>query len=102
MDFTLPPRIEEYRARIARFVEDEILPVENDRSTWDAHGNIAAKPLEALRDKARDQGLWCLQLKPETGGQGLGRLEELKKTEAAWNAGRWMSSDAGGDGGQVP
>jgi len=35
MDFTLSPRIEEFRARIAAFVESEILPVEADRSTWD-------------------------------------------------------------------
>lgn len=72
MDFSLPPRTEDYRARIARFVEDRILPVEADRANWDAHGNIADAPLERLRAEARAEGLWCLQLKPETGGQGLG------------------------------
>jgi acyl-CoA dehydrogenase len=72
MDFSLTPRIEDFRARIARFVEDRILPVEADRANWDAHGNIADAPLERLRTEARAQGLWCLQLKPETGGQGLG------------------------------
>ena len=41
MDFTISPRIEDFRARIARFVEDEILPVEQNRAAWDAHGNIA-------------------------------------------------------------
>ena len=30
--------------------------------------------MEPLREKAREQGLWCLQLKPETGGQGLGKM----------------------------
>ncbi len=74
MDFTIPPRVEEFRARIARFVADEILPVEADRAAWDAHGNIALDWLEALREKARAEGLWCLQLKPETGGQGLGKV----------------------------
>lgn len=74
MDFTLPARIEDIRSRIAAFVEREILPVEADRSTWDAHGNIAAGPLAALRDKARGEGLWCLQLKPETGGLGVGKI----------------------------
>ncbi len=72
MDFTLPARAEDYRARIARFVEDRILPVEADRANWDAHGNIADVPLERLRAEARGEGLWCLQLRPETGGQGLG------------------------------
>ena len=72
MDFSLTPRIEDYRTRIAAFVQDRILPVEGDRANWDAHGNIADAPLERLRAEARAQGLWCLQLKPETGGQGLG------------------------------
>lgn len=72
MDFTLPPRIEDFRARIAAFVQDRILPVEADRANWDGHGNIAHKPLEALRAQARSEGLWCLQLRPETGGQGIG------------------------------
>lgn len=72
IDFSLPPRIEDFRARIARFVEDRILPVEADRANWDAHGNIALQPLDLLREQARTEGLWCLQLRPETGGQGLG------------------------------
>ena len=74
MDFTISPRIEDFRARIARFVADEILPVEGNRDAWDAHGNIGYADMEPLRAKARDQGLWCLQLKPETGGQGLGKI----------------------------
>lgn len=74
MDFTITPRIEDYRARIARFVEAEILPVEADRANWDAHDNIARAPLETLRAKARAEGLWCLQLAPEHGGQGLGAV----------------------------
>ncbi|MBK5926256.1 acyl-CoA dehydrogenase family protein [Rhodobaculum claviforme] len=74
MDFTLPPRTEDFRARIARFIEDEVLPVEARPEAWDAHGNIAHDWLEALRDKARAQGLWCLALAPETGGQGLDKV----------------------------
>ncbi|KMO38019.1 acyl-CoA dehydrogenase family protein [Methylobacterium aquaticum] len=74
MDFTLSPRIEEYRTRIAAFVESEILPVEADRSTWDEHENIGPAALAGLRAKAKAAGLWCLQLRPETGGQGLGKV----------------------------
>ncbi len=72
MDFTISPRVEDYRARIARFVEDEILPLEADPANYDPHENIRTEVLNTLRDKARSEGLWCLQLKPETGGQGLG------------------------------
>ena len=74
MDFTLSPRIEDFRARIADYVEREILPVEADPSAWDAHGNIAHHALEPMRERARADGLWCLQLAPETGGQGLSKV----------------------------
>ena len=74
MDFTISPRIEDFRARIARFVDDAVMPVEADRANWDAHDNIAHAPLDALRQKAKAEGLWCLQLALETGGQGLGKM----------------------------
>jgi acyl-CoA dehydrogenase len=74
MDFTIPPRVEDYRARIAAFVDGHILPVERDRSAYDAHGNIALPELERLRALAKAEGLWCLQLKPETGGAGLSKV----------------------------
>lgn len=74
MDFTISPRIEDFRQRIARFVEDHILPLEADRSAYDAHENIRPEVLEPLRARARVEGLWCLQLAPESGGQGLGKV----------------------------
>lgn len=74
MDFTISPEIEDFRARIADFVDTRILPVESDRSLWDGHGNIGHGTLADLRQQARDQGLWCLQLAKETGGQGLGKV----------------------------
>lgn len=74
MDFSLSPRIEAYRMRIARFVEEHILPLEADRAHYDTHENIRQDVLEPLRQRARAEGLWCLQLKQETGGQGLGKM----------------------------
>ncbi|PPD15694.1 MAG: acyl-CoA dehydrogenase [Methylobacterium sp.] len=74
MDFTISPLIEDFRQRITRFVEDHILPLEADRSAYDAHENIRPDVLEPLRARARAEGLWCLQLAPETGGQGLGKV----------------------------
>jgi len=74
MDFTISPRVEGYRARIAAFVDRHILPVERDASAYDGHGNIALPELERLRALARAEGLWCLQLKPETGGAGLDKV----------------------------
>lgn len=71
MDFTLPPELEEYRARVRAFVETEILPVEADRANWDEHENIAEAPLEAVRAKVKAAGLWALQMPRGLGGQGL-------------------------------
>jgi acyl-CoA dehydrogenase len=74
MDFEISDRIEAYRARIADFVATKVLPLEADRNSYDAHENIALPVLDDLRAKAKAAGLWCLQLKPETGGAGLGKV----------------------------
>lgn len=74
MDFTLSPRIEDFRARIAAFVERELLPLEADRNFYDEHDNIRLDLHYQMRAKALAEGLWCLQLRPESGGAGLGRM----------------------------
>ena len=74
MDFTISPDIAELRDRIEAFVAEHILPVETDRANWDEHENIALGPLEILREKARAEGLWTVQLSPENGGRGLGKV----------------------------
>lgn len=74
MDFSISPALDTLRREIAAFVETEILPLEADPAAYDAHENIAPGPLEALRAKARAAGLWNLQLKPESGGRGIGRM----------------------------
>ncbi|TIV08911.1 MAG: acyl-CoA dehydrogenase, partial [Mesorhizobium sp.] len=58
MNFDIPAQTEDYRVRIADFVEREILPLEADKMSYDAHGNIALPLLEVLRAKARMAGLW--------------------------------------------
>jgi acyl-CoA dehydrogenase len=74
MDFHISPAIDDYRARIASFVEREILPLEFDPTSYDEHENIRLDLLQRMREKAKTDGLWCLQLKPETGGRGLGKV----------------------------
>ena len=71
MDFTLPPAIEEARRRARQFVEDEVLPVENDPANYDDHENIALAALRPLRAKAKAAGLWAPQMPTERGGMGL-------------------------------
>jgi acyl-CoA dehydrogenase len=74
MDFALGPELETLRRRVAEFVAEEILPVEADRASWDAHENIRLDRLEPLRAKARAAGLWAPQTPQELGGMGLSRV----------------------------
>ena len=74
MDFTISPDIAGLRDRIAAFVETQLLPLESDPTSYDDHENIALPLLDEMRAKARAEGLWCLQLRPETGGGGLNKV----------------------------
>jgi acyl-CoA dehydrogenase len=74
MDFTITPELSDLRDRIAAFVADHVLPLEADPAAWDDHENIALPVLDGLRAKARAEGLWCLQLSPEWGGRGVGKM----------------------------
>ncbi len=71
MDFTLDPRAEDFRRRIRRFVAEHIIDLEQRPEAYDEGENIAAGYLEPLRERARAEGLWCLQLPQRSGGQGL-------------------------------
>jgi acyl-CoA dehydrogenase len=71
MDFTIPARVEDFRRRIVDFVDREVLPLEADPASFDEHENIAEPLLAQVREKAKAEGLWALQLTAESGGQGL-------------------------------
>ncbi|WP_336489917.1 acyl-CoA dehydrogenase family protein [Methylobacterium nigriterrae] len=74
MDFSIDARVEGYRSRVRAFVDRELIPLESEPAAYDAHGNIGLDHLEQMRARARAEGLWCLQLKPETGGAGLDKV----------------------------
>ena len=71
LGFTLPAEIEDIRLRVRDFVEQHILPVEADRSSWDEHENIGHEALATLREKAKSAGLWAPQVPTDLGGMGL-------------------------------
>jgi len=75
MDFTLSRNAENYRDLIRAFVDQELIPLERDPAAYDAHENIDEGLLQALRTKARQQGLWSLQMPRGRGGQGLAVAE---------------------------
>ena len=71
MDFTLPPELEDVRARTRRFVEEHVLPLEADQANYDEHENIRLDRLGAVQAKARNAGLWAPQAPTEFGGMAL-------------------------------
>ncbi|MGQ0536122.1 MAG: acyl-CoA dehydrogenase family protein [Methanobacteriota archaeon] len=72
VDFRLPADIEGIRARVALFVDREVLP--NESAGLDEHGEVVPKLVEALRAKARGAGLFLPHMPKERGGLGLGPL----------------------------
>ncbi|HSD35740.1 MAG TPA: acyl-CoA dehydrogenase family protein [Alphaproteobacteria bacterium] len=71
MDLSLPPELDDLRRRVRDFVQREIMPLERDPASYDAHENIALPLLENLRRKVKAAGLWAPQLPQAFGGLGL-------------------------------
>lgn len=71
MDFHLDAETEMIRQKIAAFINDEVIPLESDPDSYDAHENISEVKLAELRQKAQSQGLWNFQVAKSRGGHGL-------------------------------
>lgn len=66
-DFSLSPRVTQWRDRITRFVDDVVIPREQD-----AFANGADDTLrKELQHEAREAGLWAPQAPAEIGGGGF-------------------------------
>lgn len=72
MDFGLNPELAALRDTIRTFVEDRILPVEQELFDEDGRGEDTT--LLALQQQARDAGLWTPHLPVDLGGKGLGPM----------------------------
>jgi acyl-CoA dehydrogenase len=71
MDFTLPPEIEDVRQRTRRFVEEHVLPLEDDPGNYDDHENLRLDVLRGVQAKAKSEGLWAPQAPKDYGGMAL-------------------------------
>ena len=71
MDFTLSPDLQKLRARYRAFARNEVVPLDTTPESYDEHDNIREDLLEAMRNKAKDEGLWAPQMPVSRGGQGL-------------------------------
>lgn len=79
MDFSLPPHVAEIAHRVRRFVDEEVIPLED----FEASAAISDQALREVRAKAKAAGLWAPQLPPDLGGMGLSLSEIVPVFEAA-------------------
>ncbi len=96
MDFELPEELRMLRETVARFVKEELLPLEATVIRREAERGLTDDPLippeaEArLNAKAKEIGLYGLDVPEEYGGQDAGMLakavviEELKTSIVPW------------------
>lgn len=96
MDFTLPEELRMLRDTVARFTREELLPLEKDVIRREAERGLTDAPLidpdaeKALDAKAKEIGLYGIDVPEEYGGQNLGMLakavvaEELKLSITPW------------------
>jgi acyl-CoA dehydrogenase len=83
MDFSLSPRAADYVRRIDAFLDEYVIPLESDRTSFDAGENIREELLQQLHAKALAAGLWNFQLPEHLGGKGLKFTELVPIYEAA-------------------
>ena len=72
MEYKLSDEIEQLRIKTRDFVNDIIIPLESDKSSYDDHENINQTLLYNIRKQAKASGLWAPQMPIERSGLGLG------------------------------
>ena len=72
IDFTFPPEVEEQRLRVRGFLDEELVPRENDALWEKENRKQLVETIIELRKKAYDAGLWMPHMPTDWGGMGLG------------------------------
>jgi len=82
IDFTLPPELEDLRARVRRFIDEVVRPIEKEIDE-DDRGSLRTGVIK-MRKAAIERGLWLPHMPKEWGGMGLRHMElALVSAEAA-------------------
>jgi acyl-CoA dehydrogenase len=79
----LPAEIRDLKERVARFIEQEVYPLE---ARIAERGSIDHAEVDALRLRAREAGFAMLNMSPEHGGAGLSMLAQVALEEEAGKA----------------
>lgn len=75
----LPEELQRLQATIARFMRNEVKPIE-ERVEHDAY-SLPEEALAKLQKKARAAGLWCFRTSEQYGGAGLSLLGQAVAAE---------------------
>src|SRR5262245_11060034 len=87
MDFSLPEQLRMLRETVARLVEQQLMPLEREVIRREAERGLTDAPLIApdvekeLARKAKDIGLYGIDVPEEYGGQNLGMLAKAVAIE---------------------
>ena len=74
MNFSLPEELRILQASVRRFVDQEMIPVERET----CEGNVLKPEWRAkFQQRAKDLGIWMIDLPEEYGGQGMGILPRV-------------------------
>lgn len=74
MDFELPEELRMMKETLRRFIENEVIPIE--REAYDGH-LMVPEIREKLEARARELGIWMIDIPEEYGGMGLGLLARV-------------------------
>jgi acyl-CoA dehydrogenase len=68
------PRLNELLRAANAFVNERLLPAEDEPASFGTGEHVAEELLLTLRAEARERGLWCPQMPTARGGLGLGPI----------------------------
>ena len=87
MDFDLPEELVLLKNNLRRFIDKDVIPVERDSCPREGE-DMKPEYREKFEKRAKDLGIWMMEVPEEYGGMGLGLLprvvvwEELSRTIA--------------------
>ena len=80
MDFQLPEELRMFKESLRKFVNNELIPIE--RQTITAEGEeVKPEFLGKLQQRAKDLGIWMMEVPEEHGGAGLSLIQRTVVTE---------------------
>ena len=74
MDFELPEELRMMKETLRRFIDNEVIPIE--REAYDGH-LMVPEVREKLEARARELGIWMIDIPEDYGGMGLGLLARV-------------------------